>query len=62
MLSFEEIPMLAVFESKRQYETLMGKEKTENRKIINEEMILKWRRDGGGRKVAAGWRRILVVV
>lgn len=45
MLSFEEIPMLAVFESKRQYETLMGKEKTENR-IINEEMILKWRRDG----------------
>lgn len=54
--------MLAVFESKRQYETLMGKEKTENRKIINEEMILKWRRDGGGRKVAAGWRRILVVV
>lgn len=61
MLSFEEIPMLAVFESKRQYETLMGKEKTENR-IINEEMILKWRRDGGGRKVVAGWWRILVVV
>lgn len=54
--------MLAEFVSNRQYETLMGKEKTENRRIINEEMILKWRRDEGGRKLEAGWWRILVVV
>lgn len=46
----EEIPMLVVFESKSQYETLMGKEKTENRKIINEEMILGW-----GRKKSGSW-------
>lgn len=54
MLSFEEIPMLAVFVSKRHNETLMAKERTENRRIINVEMILKWRRDGG-RKKSGGW-------
>lgn len=37
----------------------MEKNETGNRVIITERMVVKWKRGGGGREVAFGWRMTL---
>lgn len=41
---------------------LQWKNETENRVIVTERMVVKWKRVGGGRKVVFGWRMLLILL
>lgn len=40
----------------------MEKNETGNRVMITERMVVKWKKDGGGREVAFGWRMTLLLL